>query len=134
MNAQLIKITTIVNLTISLLIIVFRKYLLMMFTDDPWVVDVALGVFLVDLLVEQARAISQIYEYALRAAGDVLFSMVFIVASCWIFSIGLSYILAIKCGMGLVGCFIGLAVDEWVRTTVTYFRWKSGKWKHIQKN
>ena len=132
MNAQLIKITTVVNLAISVLIIVFRRYLLMIFSDDPWVVDVALGVFLVDLLVEQARAVSQIYEYALRAAGDVLFSMVFIVSSCWLFSIGLSYLLAIHFNMGLIGCFIGLAVDEWVRTIVTYFRWKSGKWKHPQ--
>lgn len=134
MNAQLIKITTVVNLAISLLIIIFRKYLLMIFTDDPWVVDVALGVFLVDLLVEQARAISQIYEYALRATGDVLYSMVFIVSSCWLFSIGLSYILIVKCGMGIIGCFIGLAVDEWVRTVVTYLRWKSGKWKHPRNN
>ena len=130
MNAQLIKITTVVNLSISLLVVLLRKPLLSIFTDDQWAVDMALGVFLVDVVVEQARAISQIYEYALRATGDVVFSMVFIVASCWIFSIGLSYILAIKCSMGLVGCFIGLAVDEWVRTTVTYFRWKSGKWKH----
>ena len=109
--------------------LIFRKYLLMIFTDDPWAVDVALWVFLVDILVEQARSISQIYEYALRATGDVMFSMVFIVSSCWIFSIGLSYVLAIRCGLGLVGCFIGLAIDEWVRTIVTYFRWKSGKWK-----
>ncbi len=134
MNAQLIKITTVVNLTISLLVLIFRKYLLMIFTDDPWAVDVALGVFLVDILVEQARAISQIYEYALRATGDVLYSMVFIVSSCWLFSIGLSYVLAIHCGLGLVGCFIGLAVDEWVRSIVTYFRWKSGKWKHPKED
>jgi Na+-driven multidrug efflux pump len=130
MNAQLIKITTVVNLLISLLVVLLRKPLLSIFTDDQWAVDMALGVFLVDIVVEQARAISQIYEYALRATGDVVFSMVFIVASCWLFSIGLSYILAIHCGLGLVGCFIGLAADEWTRTIVTYFRWKSGKWKH----
>ncbi len=130
MNAQLIKITTVVNLSISLLVLALRKPLLSIFTDDPWAVDMALGVFLVDIIVEQARAISQIYEYALRATGDVMFSMVFIVASCWLFSIGLSYVLAIHCGLGLIGCFIGLAADEWTRTIVTYFRWKSGKWKH----
>ncbi len=130
MNKQLIKMTTVVNLTISLLVLIFRKPLLSIFTDDPWVINIALGIFAVDMIVEQARAISQIYEYALRATGDVLYSMVFIVSSCWLFSIGLSYVLAIHCGLGLIGCFIGLAVDEWVRAVVTYFRWKSGKWKH----
>ncbi len=133
MNAQLIRITTVVNLTISLLVFLFRKPLLGIFTDDEWAMQVAFGVFLVDIIVEQARAISQIYEYALRATGDVMYSMVFIVSSCWLFSIGLSYVLAIECNMGLIGCFIGLAVDEWVRTIVTYFRWKSGKWKREAK-
>ena len=129
MNKQLIRLTCVVNLAISLLVLIFRRPLMSIFTDDPWAMKVALSVFAVDILVEQARAISQIYEYALRATGDVLFSMIFIVSSCWLFSIGLSYFLAIKCGLGLVGCFIGLAVDEWTRTIVTYFRWKSGKWK-----
>ena len=89
----------------------------------------ALIIFIIDLFVEQARAISQVYEYALRAAGDVYFSFAILVVSCWVFGIGLSYVLAIPCGLGLIGCWIGLLADETTRAVVTYFRWRSGRWK-----
>jgi Na+-driven multidrug efflux pump len=44
--------------------------------------------------------------------------------SCWVFSVGLAYVLSIPCGMGLIGFYIGLACDEWVRAIFTFFRWK----------
>ncbi len=128
MNRQLINITRVVNLVVSLSILIFRRQLLNIFTTDEMIISMALGVFAVDILTEQARAVSQVYEYALRAAGDVVFSVVVVVISCWVCSIGLAYFLAIPCGLGLVGCWIGLALDEWVRAIATYLRWKSGKW------
>lgn len=131
MNAQLVKLTTVINLTVSLLVFALRKPLLSLFTNDEWTFNVAFGVFLVDILVEQARAISHVYEYALKAVGDVMFSMVVLIISCWTLSIGLAYVLAIPCKLGLLGCYIGLAADEWVRTVFTFFRWKSGKWKQL---
>jgi|GEM_PF-1400035 len=129
LNAQLVKITVFINFLISLTVILLRKPLLAQFTQNQQIITLALGIFLIDLLVEQARAVSQVYEYALRATGDVLFSLIILICSCWIFSIGLSYFLAIKCNLGLIGCWIGLAVDEWIRAIVTYFRWRSGKWQ-----
>ena len=70
------------------------------------------------------------YEYALRAVGDVFVPMIILICSCWIFSIGLAYFLSIRCGLGLIGLWIGLAIDESVRAIVTYVRWKKGKWKY----
>lgn len=130
MNAQLVKITTVVNLAISLFVLIFNRQLLGLFTSDALVFKFAIGVFAIDIITEQARAVSQVYEYALRAVGDVLFSTVILIISCWVCSIGLAYFLAIKCGMGLIGCWIGLATDESIRAIVTYLRWKSGRWKY----
>jgi len=83
---------------------------------------------LVDILTEQARAVSHVYEYALRATGDVTPTMIVTLISCWVFSVGLAYVLSIVCKMGLIGCWIGLAIDEWIRAAYTYYRWKAGKW------
>lgn len=129
MNKQLVKITTAVNLAISLTVLIFHRQLLSIFTDDAIVFKFAVGVFAVDIITEQARAVSQVYEYALRAVGDIMFSTVILIISCWVCSIGLAYFLAIKCGMGLIGCWIGVAADESIRAVVTYLRWKCGKWK-----
>jgi len=48
--------------------------------------------------------------------------------SSWVFSVGLGYILAIPCNMGLLGFWAALAVDEFVRAAYTCLRWKSNRW------
>ena len=48
----------------------------------------------------------------------------------WTIAVGLAYILSIPLGLGLVGMWIALALDEWVRGVIMYFRWKSKKWEH----
>lgn len=66
----------------------------------------------------------KIYEYALRGAGDVLFMFIIMVISCAMFSVGLSYVLVVKCRLGLIGYWIALAIDEGVRALVSYLRWQ----------
>ncbi len=113
-----------VNLLVSLGIVLLRVPLLSLFTDEKEIFAIALGVFLVDILTGQARAFSHIYEYSLRSTGDVMPTMLTTLASCWIFSVACAYIPAIPLGLGLVGFYIGLACDEWVRAIFTFFRWK----------
>lgn len=129
MNKQLTHITVIVNLLASLTVLVLHRPLLSLFTENEKIIALSVGIFAVDIIIEQARAVSHVYEYALRATGDVIFFMIVLTASCWIFSIGLAYFLAIECNMGLIGCWIGLAADESVRGIVSYMRWRGGKWR-----
>ena len=114
------------------MVIFLRVPLLSLFTDDPRIIALFFGVALIDILAEQARAVSQVYEYALRATGDVLFTVVILIVSCWSLSIGLSYYLSIHCGLGLLGCWIGLALDESVRAITTFFRWRYRYKRHQQ--
>ncbi len=125
MNKQLTRITMSANLFLSLVVIVFRQQLIGIFTDSELIISLTLGVFLFDIFCEQGRAVSQVYEYALRAIGDVWITLIALLASCWIFGIGLSYLCAIHFELGIVGCWIGLAADECFRAAFTYFRWKA---------
>lgn len=128
LNKMLVSVSIPVNLMISLLILICRDSILSLFTANEAIINMALGVFLVDILVEQARAVSHIYEYALRAAGDVTLTMIVTLLSCWLFSVGAAYFLSITCNLGLIGCWIGLAIDESIRAVFTYYRWRSEKW------
>ncbi len=128
LNRMLVRITSPLNLTVSLLIVFLRRPLLSLFTDNAVILQMALGILLVDILTEQARAVSHVYEYALRAAGDVTPTMIVTLISCWVFSVGLAYVLSIVCELGLIGCWIGLAIDEGIRAVYTYYRWRAGKW------
>ena len=42
---------------------------------------------------------------------------------------GLSYVIGIPLGYGLVGMWIGFALDENIRGIILMRRWRSGKWR-----
>lgn len=125
MNRALTRLTSLVNLTVSLLILLLRVPIVGIFSKNENILALAIGVFAVDILTEQGRAFSHIYEYALRAIGDVWVNLIALVCSCWMLGIGLAYVCAIQLNLGIIGCWIGLAADECFRGVFTYLRWKS---------
>ena len=44
-------------------------------------------------------------------------------------AVGLSYVIGIPLGYGLVGMWIGFALDENIRGIILMRRWRSGKWR-----
>lgn len=66
----------------------------------------------------------------LRAAGDVMFTMVVGVASMWIFRIFFGVFLGKFMGIGVLGVWIAMVVDWVVRSLCFCIRYRSGRWKH----
>ena len=131
MNRALTRLTMIVNLTLSVGVILLHRPLVGIFTSSEQIIALAVGVFAIDIITEQGRAVSHIYEYALRSVGDVWATLAVTLASCWIFSIGLAYLLSVRLGLGLAGCWIGLAADEATRGIFTYLRWRRKGWHSL---
>jgi Na+-driven multidrug efflux pump len=65
---------------------------------------------------------------ALRGAGDVKFTMIVSVASMWLCRIVVSYVLVMKLGMGVLGVWIGMFADWYVRACFYTIRFLSKKW------
>ena len=65
---------------------------------------------------------------ALRASGDVKFTMVVSVASMFIFRIGFSVVLGIYFGLGAIGVWIAMVLDWICRVSFYSFRFKGRKW------
>lgn len=65
---------------------------------------------------------------ALRAAGDVKFTMIVSIISMWIFRIAFGYILGLFFNMGVMGTWIAMTIDWAVRCICFLIRTKSGKW------
>ena len=65
---------------------------------------------------------------AMRAAGDVRFSMTLSVLSMWIFRVALCTVLIRVFGFGVLGVWIAMFVD-WTNRAVCYtIRFLQGKW------
>ena len=72
--------------------------------------------------------LSFILPSALRAVGDVKYTMVVSVTTMWGFRILLSYVLGITLGIGLMGVWIGFYVDWMVRSILFFIRLRRKKW------
>ena len=70
---------------------------------------------------------------ALRAAGDAVFTMAVSLASMFLFRVCFSYVLSCSWGMdlGLLGVWIAMIIDWWVRALFFVLRFARGKWKQI---
>lgn len=66
---------------------------------------------------------------ALRAAGDVRFTMVIAIISMWAFRICFSYVLGRYFGLGVLGVWIAMTIDWLFRAACFVTRFLRGKWK-----
>ncbi|HRU42595.1 MAG TPA: MATE family efflux transporter, partial [Candidatus Diapherotrites archaeon] len=69
---------------------------------------------------------------ALRGAGDTFWPLVSTSVGVLLVRVVLAYIFVSIMGYGLVGAWIAVLVDQFVRWMFVYFRFKTGKWKHIK--
>lgn len=65
---------------------------------------------------------------ALRAAGDVKFTMIVAIASMWICRVGMAYLLGQGFGLGVIGVWIAMTMDWTVRAFLFTHRVRTGKW------
>lgn len=106
----------------------FRTDVMGLFTQNPQIIALGASVILSDFLLETGRSRNLILVNALRAAGDVHFPLYIGLFSMWFFSVGFSWLLGIKMGLGLVGVWIAIGLGECFRAVGMQIRWTKGAW------
>lgn len=66
---------------------------------------------------------------ALRAAGDVTFTMVVGIASLILCRLGTAYLVGVVAGWGIYGLWLGMGADWLARAIAFGLRWRSGTWE-----
>ncbi len=100
-----------------------------LFTTAPGVLGLTAAVFSVALVHEPARNINTVVIPALKGSGDVRFPVCLGIVSMWGISVFGAWLLGIRLGYGLVGVWVAMTSDEWLRGLVVLWRWQSGAWK-----
>ena len=73
-----------------------------------------------------------VYSGCLRGAGDTKFVAFSSFISIGIIRPGLSWVLCFPCGLGLVGAWLGLFGDQFLRMLFSMTRFRSGRWTKIE--
>jgi len=119
----------IITLIGSALLAVTGRSILNAFTDNQEIISMGVWIFIVDWFLEIGRTSNIFAGSTLRATGDVIYPFVVGVIFQWSIAVGLSYVIGIPLGYGLVGMWVGFALDENIRGIILMRRWRSGKWR-----
>lgn len=112
-----------------LLLELFHRPVLGLFSADPGTLALASTVLLVALVHEPGRNFNTVFIPALKGAGDIRFPVAMGVVSMWGIGVAGAWLLGIRLHGGLAGIWIAMASDEWVRGLVMLRRWRSGTWQ-----
>ncbi len=124
-----VRIGFIITLAIAVTVPLFTGRLFFScFTDSPEVIALASHIFLLTVVMEPGNVLNIIIINSLRAIGDTKFPVIMAVLSMWGVSVPLGSFLALHCGLGLLGVWIGFCADMWTRGLAMLIRWKTKAW------
>ncbi|MGL4858625.1 MAG: MATE family efflux transporter [Enterobacteriaceae bacterium] len=106
-----------------------RHPILNALSNDQNVIMMLLPLFTLSVFLEPARSVNIIMVNALRAAGDARYPLCTALIFMWGVALPVGYLLGIKLEMGIMGIWIGVMCDEWLRGFANAWRWRSRKWQ-----
>lgn len=121
-----LRITVSMTIIISVLIIIFSKTIMSLFTKDIAVIEIGseylrtLNYFYVLYTMMFA------YQSVFRGSGDTMISMLITLAAIWIVRIPFSYMLSKH--LGTLGIWLGIPIGWFVGLILSYSYYKSRRW------
>jgi putative MATE family efflux protein len=106
----------------------FAPAALRIFTTDTVIIGGGTLLLRLAILLEPGRVFNIIVINSLRATGDVWFPITMGAFSMWCVWVPLSWLLALKLGLGLPGIWLAMITDEWLRGLMMHRRWKQRHW------
>lgn len=112
-----------ISMFACLVLVVFRTPLLGLLTSNPQIIALASQVLFFNFILEAGRSQNLIFVNALRASSDVQFPFYVGIISMWSIGVFLAYVFSFPLGLGLVGIWLALGLDEIVRSIFMRGRW-----------
>ena len=108
---------------------IFGRWIAALYTSDPQVIESTAMVLRIIGLVQPAQSTRFILSGGLRGAGDTRWPLYSTFVGIWGVRVVLGYTLAIGLGMGLLGAWLAMAVDQIARAIIIHYRFRRGGWK-----
>jgi len=132
------KLAMIFMALMGVIFFIWAKPLAGFFVTDQEVVDLAALCLRIMAFAQIPFSTVMVISGGLRGAGDTRWVMYLTAGGQWGIRLLLSFILIWGFGFGLSGAWIAMLLDVLIRSLLTLWRYRSGKWKYImnieQKN
>jgi len=130
-----LRVGLVTALMVAVIVAVASPWILGVFTTNPAIITTGVILLRIGIVLETGRVFNVVVIHGLRATGDARYPVFFGVFSMWgVMAFG-SWLLGTYFGLGLLGVWIALTADEWLRGLMMYRRWKQRKWlKYAQRS
>lgn len=106
-----------------------RIFLIQLHQPDPTSISVIMILLLIAMIpMPFVWPMSNITPHVLRSAGDAVYASVVSLVTMWSIRVGLGYLLAITCNLGINGIWIATSSEWVVRYFLFKYRFKGTKW------
>ncbi len=112
----------------SIIFVFIMGFLASLFTDNEAIISLMKTIIFIDVFLEIGRALNMVFGRALKSAGDAYYPLWVGIIIEWGLAVPLAFYLGNTMGLGLVGVWIALALDELIRGCLNFLRWKSQRW------
>ena len=112
--------------------VVFRSFLVGLYTTDPQVQQLGEMLMLFVALAQPFQSTSIVLGQALRGAGDTRSTLAITFIGIWIVRVVVGYFLGIMLRLGLFGVWLGWIADFVMRALLVTLRFRAGKWKTLK--
>jgi len=112
-----------------LIMILFSKALIHVFTTDPATVALGQKAIFIFAFAQIPKALNNVLAGNLRGIGMLKWLMFITIAFVVVFEVGFNYISLFILGWGLYGMWGIQAADEMFRLVLNYIRFKNGSWR-----
>jgi putative MATE family efflux protein len=121
----------IISTVIAATMFFFGRFIAALYTDDPEVIQRTAMVLKIIGVVQPAQSTQFILSGGLRGAGDTRWPLYSTILGIWGVRVVVGYFLAVQLGLGLLGAWMGMALDQCTRALVISHRFNRGGWKKI---
>lgn len=121
-----LRITVSMTIIISVLIIIFSKTIMSLFTKDIAVIEIGSEYLRTLNYFYVLYAMMFAYQSVFRGSGDTMISMLITLAAIWIVRIPFSYMLSKH--LGTLGIWLGIPIGWFVGLILSYSYYKSRRW------
>jgi putative MATE family efflux protein len=118
----------VVSISAASAIYLLRDSILPLFTLQPEILYLTGTLVMGSIILEAGRVFNLVFISALKGAGDVRFPVQIGILCMWGVGVCFSYLLGIHWGFGVIGAWMAIALDEWVRGIIMLVRWRSSSW------
>ncbi len=126
------RLALIVSTVIFVVFILWRSQIIGLFTKEIPLIEQGAILMIIMAFTTHAQTSQVIITGCLRGAGDAMYVALTSLLSIGIVRPALTWLLCYPVGWGLVGAWIGVMLDQYLRLVINFSHFQKGKWTTIK--